>query len=207
MSDRSSATATTGTTDGAGTAGTAGTAGGPDGPAEAPATGEPAAADPAGGMDDRTVPARLKRLPSRLLSLTAVHADRLVADGLAGADARKWHFAVLASLADFGPASQADLSRRSGIYRSDLVAVLNELAERGLVERATDHADRRRNVITVTEEGRLHLARLDALLAAVQDDLLAPLTRPERDELTRLLTRLLEHHTHTTRRPADRLER
>ncbi len=95
-------------------------------------------ADITGTRDDRATPARLRRLPSRLLTQTAMHADRLVNEGLARADDRKWHYAVLAALQEFGPASQAALSRRTGIYRSDLVAVINELAGRGLIERAPD---------------------------------------------------------------------
>ena len=140
----------------------------------------------------QAAPDRLRNLPSRLLTQAAMHADRLVSEGLAGADARKWHYAVLITLQEFGPASQAALSRRTGIYRSDLVAVINELADRGLIERAPDPADRRRNVITMTSRGRHHLHRLDDLLAAVQDDLLAPLSLTERDELIRLLKRLLD---------------
>ena len=149
--------------------------------------------------DDMATPARLRSLPSRLLTHTAMCAERLVNEGLAGADARKWHYAVLVSLQELGPASQATLSRRAGIYRSDLVAVINELADGGYVERAPDPADRRRNVITITEPGRRHLRRLDKLLATIQDDLLAPLNPSERDQLTRLLTRLLDHHTGTAR--------
>jgi MarR family transcriptional regulator, lower aerobic nicotinate degradation pathway regulator len=34
-----------------------------------------------------------------------------------------------------GPASQATLSRRTGIYRSDMVAVINEPADPGHVDR------------------------------------------------------------------------
>jgi MarR family transcriptional regulator, lower aerobic nicotinate degradation pathway regulator len=152
--------------------------------------------------DDRATPARLRRLPSRLLTQTAMHADRLANQGLARADARKWHYAVLASLQEFGPASQAALSRRTGIYRSDLVAVINELAARGLIDRAPDPADRRRNVITMTPQGRRHLRQLDKLVAAIQDELLAPLTQPERDQLVRLLTRLLDHHVAAAPHPA-----
>jgi MarR family transcriptional regulator, lower aerobic nicotinate degradation pathway regulator len=150
--------------------------------------------DVIGTRDDWATPARLRRLPSRLLTQVAMHADRLASEGLAGADARKWHYAVLAALQEFGPSSQAALSRHTRIYRSDLVAVINELADRGLVERTPDPADRRRNVITMTPGGRRHLRQLDRLVAAVQEDLLAPLTQPERDELVRLLTRLLDHH-------------
>jgi MarR family transcriptional regulator, lower aerobic nicotinate degradation pathway regulator len=146
---------------------------------------------------DEETPARLRGMPSRLLSLASAHAQRLVGEGLAVADSRKYHYALLAALEEFGPASQAALSGRTGIYRSDLVATINELTARKLVERATDPVDRRRNVITMTHEGRRHLHRLDSLLAAIQDDLLAPLSPAERDELTRLLGRLLDHHART----------
>jgi DNA-binding MarR family transcriptional regulator len=140
------------------------------------------------------VPARLRGLPSRQLSQLAMLADRLVGDALAGADARKWHYAVLTGLQEFGPSSQAALSRGTGIYTSDLVAVINELAERGLVERVPDPADRRRNLVTITAPGRRQLRRLDGLLSDVQDELLAPLSGSEREQLGGLLTRLLDHH-------------
>jgi DNA-binding MarR family transcriptional regulator len=145
--------------------------------------------------DGRPTAARLRSMPSRLLSHTAMYADRLVNEGLAVADARKWHYAVLVALRESGPASQSTLSRRTGIYRSDLVAVINELADRGHVERSPDPDDRRRNVITITEQGRHHLRRLDHLVADIQDAVLAPLTQPERDQLTGFLTRLVDHHS------------
>ncbi|WP_308169983.1 MarR family winged helix-turn-helix transcriptional regulator [Acrocarpospora catenulata] len=145
-------------------------------------------------MDEQAAPARLRNLPSRLLALTAMYADRVVSEGLAGADAHKWHYAVLVTLQESGPVSQAELSRRTGIYRSDLVTVINELADRGHVERTPDPTDRRRNVITLTEQGRRHLRRLDELIAALQDEVLQPLSEPEREQLTELLARLLLHH-------------
>jgi len=145
--------------------------------------------------DDRLgTPARLRALPSRLLGQCAAQAERTVGAALTQADARKWHYAVLAALADSGPASQATLSRHTGIYRSDLVAVINELADGGIVERAPDPADRRRNVISLTERGRRHLERLDTLVGDAQDELLAPLSASERDQLTALLLRVVDHH-------------
>lgn len=140
-------------------------------------------------------PERLRRRASRLLSQVAAQTDRLITDGLARADARKWHYAALASLEEHGPGSQATLSRRTGIYRSDMVGVLNELSERGLVERAPDPGDRRRNVITITAQGRRHLRRLDKVLDDLHEELLAPLRPAERDQFVQLLTRLLDHHT------------
>lgn len=154
-------------------------------------------ADAADMPDDGGIktPDRLRRRASRLLSHLTARSDRLMAEGLDSADAHRWHYAVLASLQEFGPGSQATLSRRTGIYRSDMVGVLNELAERGLVERAPDPGDRRRNVITITAQGRRHLRRLDKVLDNLHEKLLAPLLPAERDQFVQLLTRLLDHHT------------
>ncbi|MFF4423425.1 MarR family winged helix-turn-helix transcriptional regulator [Streptomyces sp. NPDC001549] len=142
------------------------------------------------------VPARLRELPSRLLGQASTHAQRLVTEGLSGADARTWHYAALVALEESGPASQATLSARTGIHRSDLVAVINELAARGLVERTPDPEDRRRNVITLTPPGRRQLHKLEQILTAAQEELLAPLSTREREQLTRLLGRIVDHHAY-----------
>ncbi|MES4901471.1 MULTISPECIES: MarR family winged helix-turn-helix transcriptional regulator [unclassified Streptomyces] len=155
------------------------------------------AADMPDDGETRT-PDRLRRRASRLLSQLSTRSDRLINEGLAQVDARKWHYAVLASLQDHGPGSQATLSRRTGIYRSDMVGVLNELAERHLVERAPDPADQRRNIITISTQGSRQLRRLDKVLDDLHDELLAPLSPAERDQFVQLLTRLLDHHTRTS---------
>jgi MarR family transcriptional regulator, lower aerobic nicotinate degradation pathway regulator len=141
------------------------------------------------------VPARMSRLPTWLISQTALHASRLVADGMAALGARGYHYRVLAGLAEFGPVSQAALSRHTGIDVSDIVATVNELTGSAAVERAADPTDRRRNIITITPAGRRQLDELDGKMAEIQDALLAPLTPGERAELTRLLTTLLGHHS------------
>ncbi|MET8044101.1 MarR family winged helix-turn-helix transcriptional regulator [Micromonospora sp. NPDC005215] len=140
-------------------------------------------------------PAGLRTTPTWLLNQTASHATRLLTEGFAAHDLRGYHYRLLAALAEDGPASQADLGRRCGIDRSDVVAAINDLAGRGLVVRAPDPADRRRNVISVTDAGAAEARRLGHTLDRVQRDLLAPLSTTEREQLTRLLTRLLEHHS------------
>jgi MarR family transcriptional regulator, lower aerobic nicotinate degradation pathway regulator len=173
----------------------------PPGPDD-PSAVDPSAVDPSADdasattrASDRSIGAeRLRSLPTRLLSLAAIHADRQVNQELARVDARKWHYAVLATLEQFGPVSQAELSSRTGIYRSDLVSVINQLGDRGLVQRAPDPADRRRNVVTLTGQGRQQLLMLDKLIADVQDEVLAPLTPAQREQLVGLLTTLVDHH-------------
>lgn len=140
------------------------------------------------------VPSRLRALPSWLVNQTGVPATSLVGAALASAGSRRDHYKVLAALDEYGPASQATLGRRCGIDRSDMVATTNELAERGFVERTPDPDDRRRNVVTLTPEGRRQLQELDRLVTAAQDELLAPLSPAERTQLVALLTRLVDHH-------------
>jgi DNA-binding MarR family transcriptional regulator len=145
--------------------------------------------------DEANAPERLRELPSRLLNLAAGHAQRQVSDRLATLDSRKWHYATLAALEEFGPDSQSGLSDRTGIHRSDLVATINELTARGLVVRSPDPGDRRRNAITLTDEGRRHLRRLDALLADAEAEFLAPLSGHDRAELIRMLKLIVGHHS------------
>ena len=120
-----------------------------------------------------------------------VHEDTLAIEGALAFEAPKGARAVVWQ--EFGPASQAALGRRTSIDRSDVVAALNELADRGLVQRSADPDDRRRNVITITPAGRRQLRKLDQVLAGVQEKLLAPLSAADRARLIRLLNRLLEH--------------
>jgi DNA-binding MarR family transcriptional regulator len=144
---------------------------------------------------DSAAPARLTDKPTWLISQVSTHAHRLLTDRLAAAGARGYHYRLLAALEEFGPASQASLGRRTSMDRSDVVAAINDLASLGQVERAPDPADHRRNVITITPAGTAHLKRLDGLLTDVQDELLAPLSSGERDQLTRMLSRVLGHHS------------
>jgi DNA-binding MarR family transcriptional regulator len=136
---------------------------------------------------------RLWRLPSWLLNHAAARANRLVSDQF-GRPGVRTKYAVLAGLEEFGPISQAELSRRLGIDRSDIVAVLNELERDRLARRAPDKNDRRRNAIRITPAGIRALEGLDDQVNAAQDELLEPLAPHERVQLNELLQRLLVHH-------------
>jgi MarR family transcriptional regulator, lower aerobic nicotinate degradation pathway regulator len=140
-------------------------------------------------------PARLQTLPTWLISQTGIHAHRLLSDALATADARGYDYRVMAALQEFGPLSQVTLGRRTDMDRSDVAETVDDLAQRGLVERSSDPADRRRNIITITPAGSRRLRRLDRLMREVQDKLLAPLSQRDRQTLVRMLTRVLKHHT------------
>ena len=99
---------------------------------------------------------------------------------------------ALAALEEFGPLSQASLGRHTGLDPSAVVAALNDLTTRGFVARFPDPTDARRNIVTLTAAGAEHLEVLDRLLGEVQDELLAPLSVPQRAELVRLLGRVAD---------------
>jgi DNA-binding MarR family transcriptional regulator len=133
---------------------------------------------------------RVADKPTWLLSSANARSQGLLAGALAAEGVRGYHFRVLAALDEHGPASQADVGRWTGIDRSDVVAIVDDLVARGLARREPDLADRRRNVITISKRGSVALERLDGILEDVQDAVLAPLTVSERRTLVRLLRKL-----------------
>ncbi|ADD44702.1 MarR family winged helix-turn-helix transcriptional regulator [Stackebrandtia nassauensis] len=140
---------------------------------------------------DGELPSRLTDKPTWLIMHASPAAHRLFIDAMIAGGTRRYHYAILATLAQFGPASQAAIGRRCKIDRSDMVTALNELSENGLVTRDPDPADRRRNIITITADGNRKLRKLDTLLERAHDELCAGLTPDERAQLVRLLNRLL----------------
>jgi hypothetical protein len=72
-----------------------------------------------------------RNLPSRLLKQTAILVGRVVSEALAG------------------------LCRRTNIDRSHMNAVVNALEAEGIVTRVSDPGDRRRNIVEMTETGKL----------------------------------------------------
>ncbi len=129
-------------------------------------------------------------MPTRFLARANVRAQSIRVEAFAAAGSTGYVSRLLASLADEGAASQAELSRRTGIDPSDVVAAVNDLESRTFITRRRDPDDARRNIISLTRKGRVELARLDDVVVAIQDQFLAPLTAAERVQLTRILSKL-----------------
>jgi DNA-binding MarR family transcriptional regulator len=125
-----------------------------------------------------------------LLSRANARAQLIRAEAFAAAGSSGYLVRLLASLADDGPASQAELGRRTGIDPSDVVAAMNSLDSSGFVRRERDPADARRNIITMTKAGRAELRRLDAVVADIQERFLEPLTAAQRAQLVKFLGKL-----------------
>jgi MarR family transcriptional regulator, lower aerobic nicotinate degradation pathway regulator len=137
-------------------------------------------------------PARLRGLASWQASKASTLGARLFARRMPlGARA---DFAVLAALEEYGSLSQADIGRRLGLDRNEVNGILGRLESRHHVNRRADPANRRRNIVTLTDTGRRQLEELQQHADAVQDELLAGLSAVERQQLNFLLTKLLDSH-------------
>jgi DNA-binding MarR family transcriptional regulator len=105
-----------------------------------------------------------------------------------------YHHAVLTLLEEEPPETQAMIADALGYDRSHLVGMLDELEERGLIERKRDPADRRRHLVSLTPEGNKASTRLRAVIKQVEEDFFAPLDAQQREQLKSLLGELASYH-------------
>jgi DNA-binding MarR family transcriptional regulator len=100
------------------------------------------------------------------------------------------HVALMVVLGAGAAASQQELAARMGVAPSLVVSLADHLEELGAVQRDRDPHDRRRQVLTLTQDGRRLLDRCEATGRALDDQLAAELTQDQRaslDEALRLL--------------------
>ncbi|MFJ9814807.1 MarR family winged helix-turn-helix transcriptional regulator [Streptomyces sp. NPDC101151] len=140
-------------------------------------------------MAEAPLPA-IRALPSWLLGRAAARGRALVAAALAAEGLKMWHHVVLSAVRDLAPVAQADLGRGVGLDPKDLVGVLNDLQAAGLVVRAPDPKDRRKNAVSLTDDGARLLTRCEKAAREANDELLAPLSTAERDQFMGLLIRI-----------------
>jgi DNA-binding MarR family transcriptional regulator len=155
-------------------------------------------------MATTSEPVRVKqpaRPPRELVSSTSFLLKRLgwevkdrVHERFEAAGASPFHFTVLAVLDEGARETQATIADALGYDRSYLVGLLDDLEERGLIERRRDPADRRRHLVKLTPGGKKTLAKLRALQASIDHDFFAPLSADERATLHTLLHRLATYH-------------
>jgi len=108
-----------------------------------------------------------------------------------GVDGRE--LGVLLVLAGREPASQQQAAQRLGIDRTTMVALLDTLEGKGLVSRHPDAADRRRNVVELTDAGHDTLRRATEASDDAERAFLAPLSPQAAQQLRNSLQAIVTH--------------
>ena len=130
---------------------------------------------------------------SLLIAQLARGTRRRIEQTVAPTGLRPRELVTLQHLQERGPSAQQSLAELLGVDATNLVAVLNNLEDAGLIDRRRDRADRRRAIIALSAEGERLLANLDRALAEIDDHVFAALTPAERDTLNDLLARAVQH--------------
>ena len=143
---------------------------------------------------DQRLPAELVASTSFLLKRLGFAAKERGMAAYEGTGLHPYHFGVLLVLDEGSRDTQGSIADALGYDRGQLVGLLDELEEQGLVERKRDPNDRRRHIVRLTSEGKKALRRLRALAKQLEDDFLAPLSDDERKALHASLLRLAEVH-------------
>jgi DNA-binding MarR family transcriptional regulator len=140
-------------------------------------------------------PTDADRAPSSLgflLSQVGVHAARLFAERIAEGDLQAPLFRVLNAVDAAEGESQQAIGQAIGAPASRMVAIVDELERRGLVERRPHPSDRRVHALYLTAAGRKALARGRKIAAEHEKALAAGLSAAEREELVSLLQRIVD---------------
>jgi DNA-binding MarR family transcriptional regulator len=134
-----------------------------------------------------------------LLKRLGMAAKELSFERYEEAGLHPYHHAILAVLDEGERETQGAIADALGYDRGQLVGLLDELEEAGLIERRRDPKDRRRHVVQMTAAGRKALTRVRALAKQIESDFLAPLDAGEREQLHTLLLALACEHVASCR--------
>jgi len=125
-----------------------------------------------------------------LVSQIGFQSSRRFADRLQPLDLNPRTFALLRHIEAAEGESQHALAEALRVPPSRMVALLDELEERSLVERRPHPTDRRARSLYLTRAGRRLLERAKKLAAEHEAELCADLSAAERKQLLALLGRL-----------------
>src|SRR5215813_8228576 len=125
-----------------------------------------------------------------LLVQLGFHVARQFSERLAPLGLEPRHAGLLFRLAANEGQSQQAIGELLGLNPTRMVFLVDELQQRGLVERRRNTADRRSYALYLTPQGRDMLRQIQASGSRHQDETGASLTQAERIQLASLLRRL-----------------
>jgi DNA-binding MarR family transcriptional regulator len=133
-----------------------------------------------------------KGQPAFLLAQLGAHAASRFGERLAALELTPSDAGILRLLRVAAGISQQELSTKLQIHPSRLVAILDNLEKRGLVERNPNANDRRLYSLHLTKNAGEILERIGKVAREHQDALLVALSADDREQLTGLLRRIAD---------------
>ncbi len=119
------------------------------------------------------------------------------AHAVEGTGMRQGLFGILAVVSDQPGINQGAVGRLLGVKRANMVALINELVDRGLIARDVDPNDRRAFLLSLTDGGRTMLQTCLTRIDAHEREMLAGFSFAERAMLLELLGRIERRETST----------
>ncbi|MEZ5715260.1 MAG: MarR family transcriptional regulator [Paracoccaceae bacterium] len=132
---------------------------------------------------------------------TAIFAERMTALEV---ELTPVQYAALATIRENPGMDQASLAGAIAYDKATIGGVVDRLASKGLILRRPSPTDRRARALEITEAGLTLLARVDPVVRALQDDILAGLDAEEKAQLLTLLTKTTEAGNTLSRAPLRR---
>src|SRR3954467_10367527 len=133
-------------------------------------------------------PGIAKRWPTLLMIKLGRITMHRFSEALEPFGVRPRDVAALIELRDSGELTQQSLCGQLHLDPTNLVAILNELEERGYATRRRDPKDRRRHLVEVSKKGLAVIDKVSKVMDGVEEDLLEGLEPAEREQLSALLT-------------------
>ena len=130
--------------------------------------------------------------PAFLLAQVGAHAAGKFAERLGPLGVTPAHVGSLRVIAASPDSSQQEVAETLGMFPSRFVALVDELEERGLVQRVESPRDRRVYLLRLTAQGRQVLQAVRRVAREHQDALLSALNAEERGLLASLLQRVAD---------------
>jgi DNA-binding MarR family transcriptional regulator len=127
-----------------------------------------------------------------LAQLGAFAAERF-AERIAHLRITPAHAGILRFIARMPGSNQQSLAKFLGVLPSRMVLLIDQLAQKGLVQRRRSVKDRRHSELVLTQRGRRTLQNLSQIAIAHEAALCGGLTREERETLARLGRKIVAH--------------
>jgi DNA-binding MarR family transcriptional regulator len=134
---------------------------------------------------------------SFLLAQLGNHAATMFAERLEPLGFAPYHAGIFRILAQNPGISQQDLANALSMHASRLVGVLDELQQRGLVERRPSERDRRLYALHLTADGESALRRIGEAAREHNQALMAGLSEDQQKQLAEMLGIILKNQNLT----------